>query len=165
MAGKTDVVRVAPARRARAAKEREDAVGRKRRTDEPPIPGRYQVSSGEVELLRDADRPGGWVLMMNGVPQSYVDLDDPTYLDFEYVRLMADVIDTLAEGPLDAVHVGGGACTLPRYVAATRPGSRQIVIEPDQALVELVRERLRAAVGAPAQGPGHRRAHRRGGAP
>lgn len=121
---------------------REDAVGRRRRTDEGPLPGRFPVSSGEVELLRDADRPGGWVLMMNGVPQSFVDLDDPTYLDFEYVRLMGGVIDTLPEGPLDAVHVGGGACTLPRYVAATRPGSRQIVLEPDRALVDLVRERL-----------------------
>lgn len=117
-------------------------MGRRRRTELPPEPGRYPVSFGEVELLRDADRPGGWLLMMSGVPQSYVDLDDPTYLDFEYVRLMAAVIDTLAAGPLDAVHVGGGACTLPRYVAATRPGSRQIVIEPDGALVELVRERL-----------------------
>ncbi len=117
-------------------------MGRKRKADESPLPGIYPVSFGEVELLRDADRPGGWVLTMSGVPQSFVDLDDPTYLDFEYVRLMADVIDTLPEGPLDAVHVGGGACTLPRWLAATRPGSRQIVIEPDQALVDLVRERL-----------------------
>nr|WP_189162617.1 fused MFS/spermidine synthase [Sphaerisporangium melleum] len=97
---------------------------------------------GEAELLRDLDRPSGWLLSMAGVPQSYVDLADPTYLDFEYVRLMADVIDALAEGPLDAVHVGAGACTLPRYIAATRPGSRHIVVEPDAALVELVREQL-----------------------
>jgi spermidine synthase len=115
----------------------------KRKADETPLPGRYQVTFGEVELLRDVDRPNGWLLSMRGVPQSFVDLDDPTYLDFEYVRLMADVIDTLPEGPLDAVHVGGGACTLPRYVAATRPGSRQIVVEPDAALVDLVRAQLR----------------------
>ncbi|MFC4586214.1 spermidine synthase [Sphaerisporangium corydalis] len=107
------------------------------------MPGRYPVDAGEAELLRDLDRPGGWLLSMAGVPQSYVDLDDPTYLDFEYVRLMADVIDVIDEGPLDAVHVGAGACTLPRYVAATRPGSRHIVIDPDAALVALVREQLR----------------------
>ncbi|MFC6084268.1 spermidine synthase [Sphaerisporangium aureirubrum] len=115
----------------------------KRKVEAAPMPGRYPVTQGEVELLRDLDRPGGWLLTMSGVPQSYVDLDDPTYLDFEYVRLMADVIDSLQEGPLDAVHVGGGACTLPRYIAATRPGSRHIVIEPDAALVELVRDQLR----------------------
>lgn len=107
------------------------------------MPGRYPVDSGEAELLRDLDRPGGWLLSMGGVPQSYVDLDDPAYLDFEYVRLMADVIDVVEPGPLDVVHVGAGACTLPRYVAATRPGSRHIVIEPDAALVTLVREQLR----------------------
>ncbi|GLW12333.1 hypothetical protein Misp01_74610 [Microtetraspora sp. NBRC 13810] len=114
-----------------------------RRTSHEPMPGRYTVTFGEVELLQDLDRPGGWILLSGGVPQSYVDLDDPEYLDFEYVRLMADVIDLLDDGPLEAVHVGGGACTIPRYVAATRPGSRQIVVEPDAGLVQLVRDQLR----------------------
>lgn len=108
-----------------------------------PLAGRYSVSFGEVELLQDVDRPDGWMLTMSGVPQSYVDLSDPTYLDFEYVQLMAQVVDSLADGPLDVVHVGGGACTLPRYIAATRPGSRHIVIEPDAELVQLVRDHLR----------------------
>ncbi|GAA0392107.1 hypothetical protein Acor_17710 [Acrocarpospora corrugata] len=107
-----------------------------------PRQGRYPVTFGEVELLRDLDRPYGWVLTSGGVPQSYVDLADPTHLDFEYVQLMGTVIDVLPQGPLDVVHVGGGACTLPRYVAATRPGSRQIVIEPDEGLVQLVRDQL-----------------------
>ncbi|MFD2349416.1 spermidine synthase [Nonomuraea ferruginea] len=106
------------------------------------MPGQYPVTFGEVELLRDLDRQDGWVLSKDGVPQSYVDLQDPTFLEFEYVRLMADVIDLLGEGPLSCVHVGGGACTIPRYVAATRPGSRHIVIEPDGLLVNLVREQL-----------------------
>ncbi|MEU6740754.1 spermidine synthase [Streptosporangium sandarakinum] len=114
-----------------------------RREPREPMPGRYPVTFGEVELLADLDRPAGWVISKDGVPQSYVDLDDPTYLDFEYVQLMAIVIDLLAEGPVDAVHVGGCACTLPRYVAATRPGSRQIVVEPDGDLVQLVRDQLR----------------------
>ncbi|NJP90546.1 fused MFS/spermidine synthase [Nonomuraea sp. FMUSA5-5] len=106
------------------------------------MPGLYPVTFGEVELLRDLDRQDGWVLSKDGVPQSYVDLQDPTFLEFEYVRLMADVIDLLPEGPLSCVHVGGGACTIPRYVSATRAGSRHIVIEPDGLLVNLVREQL-----------------------
>ncbi|WP_336206413.1 spermidine synthase [Nonomuraea sp. LPB2021202275-12-8] len=106
------------------------------------MPGQYSVTFGEVELLRDFDRHDGWMLSKDGVPQSYVDLQDPTFLEFEYVRLMADVIDLLPEGELSCVHVGGGACTIPRYVAATRPGSRHIVIEPDGLLVNLVREQL-----------------------
>lgn len=114
-----------------------------RRELKGPMPGRYPVTFGEVDLLQDLDRSSGWVISKDGVPQSYVDLDDATYLDFEYVQLMAVVIDLLGEGPLDAVHVGGCACTLPRYVAATRPGSRQIVAEPDEDLVQLVRDQLR----------------------
>jgi spermidine synthase len=109
-----------------------------------PRADRYKIAGGEAELLRDADRDGGWILCVGGVPQSYVDLSDPTYLDFEYMRLMGDVIDCLGlEGEaFDVVHIGGAACTLPRYIAATRPGSRQVVLEPDGPLVQLVREQL-----------------------
>ncbi|WP_433497546.1 spermidine synthase [Sphaerimonospora sp. CA-214678] len=111
--------------------------------EKEPLSGRYPVTFGEVELLRDLDRPDGWLLTMDGIPQSYVDLSDPTYLDFTYVQLMAEVIDCLPERPLDAVHIGGGACTLPRYISAKRPGSRHLVVEPDAGLVQLVREQLR----------------------
>ena len=40
------------------------------------------------------------------------------------------------------MHLGGGALTLPRYVAATRPGSRQRVVEIDEPLTDLVRAHL-----------------------
>ncbi|MBX6385755.1 MAG: fused MFS/spermidine synthase [Microbispora sp.] len=82
------------------------------------------------------------MLIRDGVPQSYVDLTDPTYLDFSYTQLMAGVIDCLPEGPLDVVHIGGGACTIPRYISARRPGSRHIVVEPDAGLIQLVRDQL-----------------------
>ncbi|MFT4262312.1 MAG: fused MFS/spermidine synthase, partial [Nocardioides sp.] len=41
--------------------------------------------------------------------------------------------------PLRVLHVGGAAMTLPRYVAATRPRSSQIVLEPDQGVIDTVR--------------------------
>ena len=104
-----------------------------------PASGRWPVAFGEAELLRDLDADDGWLLSVDGVAQSYVDRADPTHLEFDYVRLMGDVVDVLPEGPLSAVHLGGGGCTLPRYVAATRPGSRQLVVEADEPLVELVR--------------------------
>src|SRR5690606_19354878 len=56
--------------------------GRVAKRTREPVPGRYPVAGGEVELLRDLDRPDGWMIVVNGVPQSYVDLSDPTYLDF-----------------------------------------------------------------------------------
>jgi hypothetical protein len=109
-----------------------------------PTPGRHQVRFGMAELLRDLDRPNGWLLTVDGVAQSYVDLDDPTHLDFDYVRRIGDIIDCLPEAgaAMDVLHVGGGACTLPRYVAATRPGSRQLVFDADAELIDLVREQL-----------------------
>ncbi len=95
-----------------------------------------------VEILADADRPGGWMLLLERIRQSYVDLDDPTYLDFEYMRWMAHVVDAAPGGPLAVTHLGGGAATLVRYIAATRPGSSQIVCEPDAELTEFVRAKL-----------------------
>ena len=96
------------------------------------------------ELLRDADRRGAWMLMIDGVPQSHVDLDDPGYLDFEYVRRIGHVIDEAAPAgqPLRVLHLGAGALTLARYVASTRPGSPQLAVEVDAALVDLIRLRL-----------------------
>lgn len=105
-----------------------------------PASRRTLVRFGEAELLRDADAEDGWLLTVDGVAQSYVDLADPTHLEFAYVRLIGDVIDCLPrEGAVTAVHLGGGGCTLPRYVAATRPGSKQLVVELDAELAELVR--------------------------
>jgi spermidine synthase len=84
------------------------------------------------------------MLLIDGVPQSHVDLDDPGYLDFEYVRRIGHVIDEAAPAgqPLRVLHLGAGALTLARYVASTRPGSPQLAVEVDAALVDLVRLRL-----------------------
>ena len=102
------------------------------------------VSQGRAELLRDADRRGAWMLLVDGVPQSHVDLDDPEYLDFEYVRRLGHVIDAAAPAgqSLRVLHLGAGALTLARYVAATRPGSSQLAVEVDAALVDFIRRRL-----------------------
>ncbi|GHI84157.1 hypothetical protein Sxan_15210 [Streptomyces xanthophaeus] len=108
------------------------------------IPVIRDVGQGTAKLMPDVDRDRAWLLTVNGAPQSYVDLDEPEHLEFEYVRRLAHVLDCAA-GPglaLDLLHLGGGALTLPRYAAATRPGSRQTVVEFDAALVDLVAEHL-----------------------
>jgi hypothetical protein len=102
------------------------------------------VRYGTARLEPDRERPGGWTLLVDGVPQSYVDLTDPTYLRFEYVRRLAAVVDATGPpgAPLNVLHLGGGGLTLARYVAATRPGSTQRVVEHDPALTDLVRRAL-----------------------
>jgi len=108
------------------------------------------VDSGTAEIRPDTDRPGGFTLSVDGFPQSYVDLDDPRYLDFEYVRRLASIVDHVAPArkPLAVLHLGGGGLTLPRYVAAARPGSTQRVVERDAALIALVRRELPLPRGA-----------------
>jgi spermidine synthase len=105
---------------------------------------RAQVASGTAELRPDRDRRRGWTLLLDGTPQSHVDLDDPTHLEFGYLRRLGHVVDLAAapRRPLRVLHLGGGAFTLARYVAATRPRSGQQVVEVDGALVEFVRREL-----------------------
>jgi len=92
----------------------------------------------------DDQRPGGRTLWLNSARHSYVDLDDPTHLEFAYTRWIGAAIDVLVEPgrPIDALHVGGGGFTLPGYLAATRPGTDNLVLELDAGLVELDRARL-----------------------
>lgn len=99
-----------------------------------------------IEFLADSDHPGGVMLVMDAVRQSYVDLTDPTYLDFEYIQFFASVLEVAAPprdgGTLATTHIGGGGLTMPRFLAVTRPGSPQIVLEPDAELTALVRAQL-----------------------
>jgi spermidine synthase len=108
------------------------------------IPVIRDVDCGTARLMPDVDRERAWLLTVDGAPQSYVDLDEPTHLEFEYARRLAHVVDSAADegAPLSVLHLGGGALTLPRYVAATRPGSRQDVVEADRGLLDLVAEHL-----------------------
>lgn len=114
------------------------------------IPVIRDVAQGTAKLMPDIDRERAWLLTVDGAPQSYVDLDDPEHLEFEYVRRLAHVLDCVGEpgAPLDLLHLGGGALTLPRYAAAGRPGSRQDVVEFDAGLVALVGEFLPVAAGS-----------------
>lgn len=113
-----------------------------RRREQETVTAR--IDTGVAEIVPDRDRPRAFTLVIDGTPQSHVDLDDPGYLEFEYVRRMAAAIDLAAprRQPLRVLHLGGGALTLPRYVAKTRPGSSQRVVEIDAALVKLVRRVL-----------------------
>ncbi|ADB51425.1 fused MFS/spermidine synthase [Conexibacter woesei] len=97
-----------------------------------------------ARIVADAERPTGRELLLDDVRHSYVDLADPTYLRYRYVQWIADAIDrtTRAPEPLDVVFVGGGGFTLPRWLTASRPGSRAHVLEVDGELVDLARERL-----------------------
>ncbi|WP_066905962.1 fused MFS/spermidine synthase [Millisia brevis] len=102
-----------------------------------------------ASVQTDPDRENGRILMLDGLRHSYVDLADPTYLQFAYVTAMASVIDTaFPEGaPIDAYHLGGGGMTLPRYLEQVRPGTTSLVSEIDGGVVRIDRERLGLVTG------------------
>ena len=113
---------------------------------------------GTVDLLNDAERPGAWTLLIDGILQSEVDLADPRHLEIEYMRRLGHLADLAGPTaiPLRVLHLGGGALTLARYVAATRPGSQQLAVESNTTVAALVSQRLpltRAGRRRPGQTP------------
>ena len=104
------------------------------------------LSGSGYRAVIEPDRwvPGSFTLTVDGTPQSHVNIDDPSELFFEYIQRMGHVIDELGSpgAPITAVHLGAGAFTLPRYIEATRPGSRQQVVEIESDLVDFVRANL-----------------------
>jgi spermidine synthase len=98
----------------------------------------------DLVVERDRLRPSGRLLVQAGMEASYVDLADPSHLEFDYMRWMRLVLR--AARARRVIHVGGGACALARALAAedsdpARPG-RQEVCEVDPEVLALAREHL-----------------------
>jgi spermidine synthase len=102
------------------------------------------VKFGTARVEPAPRHPGSWLLTVDGTLQSCVDLVDPARLHMPYSAWIATALEMHrpGDGPVSALHVGGGGFTLPRYLAATRPGSPQTVYELDGPLVDLVRSHL-----------------------
>jgi spermidine synthase len=95
---------------------------------------------GDLVAERDPLRPSGRVLRQGGMDASYVDLADPSHLEFDYLRWMRIVLR--AARARRVLHVGGGACALPRALAAEDPAGRQEVCEVNPLVLTLAREHL-----------------------
>jgi spermidine synthase len=113
------------------------------RRSERGAPAPYPIATERVvaEVRPDRERPGGRLLLMDGVEAAHVDVDDPTHLEFEYLRHLVRLIDIAHPRrlPLRALHLGGGPCTLARYLAATRREVHSIVLEHDPGVIEVAR--------------------------
>lgn len=107
-------------------------------------PCEAETSYNCIQVIPDAQRPTAEVLLLNRGYNSDVDPGDPRYLGFRYENWIASAINgiTPTSAPLNAVFVGGGAFTLPRWLEATRPGSRSNVLEVDGGLVKFDRKTL-----------------------
>ncbi len=104
---------------------------------------RYYCAS----VVADPARDGGRTLVLDGLRHSYVDLDDPAHLEFSYTQRIGDVLAVQPDGPLDVLHLGGGGFSVPRHLAAVRPGSRSTVLEVDPEIPEIGRRQLGLQTG------------------
>jgi spermidine synthase len=109
-----------------------------------PNPCDVETAYHCARVVADPDRPAGRTLMLNSAQHSYVDLADPTRLKFAYTQWIGAVADVMAPAGkrLDALHLGGGGFTVPRYLTATRPGTDNLVFEIDGELVKLGQREL-----------------------
>jgi protein-L-isoaspartate O-methyltransferase len=113
-------------------------------------PSRYLRGIGaHASVEPDPLVPGAYVLSIGGAEQSHVDLARPGHVFYAYLRRIANIVDAVAPAgaPLRALHLGAGALTLARYIAATRPGSVQAAVELERELLDFVLERLPLAPG------------------
>lgn len=101
-------------------------------------PCEYETTYHCAIVEEDPANPSGRTLILDRLHNSYVDLEDPTYLEFRYIKLIADIMETeSAAGPLEVVSIGGGGFTMPGYIEHTRPRSTNTVLEIDSKLVEI----------------------------
>jgi hypothetical protein len=127
----------------RTGRRNSERTGRKpgertgRRSVEPTT---IRTPYGEAVLEPDPLRPRGWTLLVDGVPQSYVDLDDPEHLESPYARLVGRLL-RLWQPPAvrkRVLHLGAGGLTLPRLLDHRWPGVSQRVVDRDPDLLALV---------------------------
>ncbi|MGB5951665.1 MAG: fused MFS/spermidine synthase [Ornithinimicrobium sp.] len=114
----------------------------------PSGPCEFESAYACGRVQTDPDDASLRVLQLDTLRHGAVDLDDPTHLEFRYTTIIGEVIDALPDGPIDALHIGGGAFSVPAYVNATRPGSTNLVSEIDPLLVEIGRDELGLTTGA-----------------
>lgn len=106
---------------------------------------RVESSVGTLELISDRGRAGGRLLLIDGLTHGYVDLDDPAHLELDYIARIGAALEVLVPrgAAASVLHLGGGAFSLPRFLASTRPQVEQTVVERSAAVVKLAEQHLR----------------------
>lgn len=106
----------------------------------------YETRYYCVRIEPAPQAPSARIVRLDTLSHSYVDLADPARLGFRYQRVLAQALSGRWPGgsPLSVLHIGGGGFAFPRFVAATRPGSRNTVMELDEGLADIAFRRLDA---------------------
>ncbi|WP_394940598.1 spermidine synthase [Psychromicrobium sp. YIM B11713] len=104
--------------------------------------GEYRIDTGLAELEPEPGNPDGWLLKINGMQSSHIDLANASRLEFEYMQWLVSLIEDRwpTSHRVRVLHLGGGACSVARYLSNKYPDSRNTVVEIDGQLAEYVRD-------------------------
>ena len=100
-----------------------------------------------IKLKRNTTRSGGAPLeslVLDHLVHSYTDLNDPLYLEYEYIRIYEEVMRWQARkrGSIKALFLGGGGYTFPRFIEAKYPKAKIDVVEIDPEITRVVQDYL-----------------------
>jgi spermidine synthase len=96
-----------------------------------------RLSSGREARFERAE--DGLVLVIDGIEQSHIAPPGAIPRHASTRWMLAAALECLASGGRRALHLGGGAATLPRLLQHELPGLTQRVVELEPALAELIR--------------------------
>lgn len=96
---------------------------------------KYPIKGGAVE---------GEALILDNLIHSINDVNDPAFLDYDYIRIYEELVgwQMRSRASVDALFIGGGGYTFPRYMEAAYPGARIDVVEIDPEVTRVVHEYL-----------------------
>jgi spermidine synthase len=100
-----------------------------------------------IKLKKDRTRSEGGPLeslVLDHLVHSYTDLNDPFYLEYEYIRIYEEVVRWQSEkrDPFKALFIGGGGYTFPRFIEAKYPRAEIEVVEIDPEVTRVVHQYL-----------------------
>ena len=96
---------------------------------------KYPIKGGAVQ---------GEALILDNLIHSINDVNDPAFLDYDYIRIYEELVGWQMQkrSSIDALFIGGGGYTFPRYMEAAYPGARIDVVEIDPEVTRVVYEYL-----------------------
>jgi spermidine synthase len=83
-------------------------------------------------------------LVLDHLVHSYTDLEDPLYLEYEYIRMYEEIVGWQAKKreSLKVLFLGGGGYTFPRFIERKYPQAEIQVVEIDPEITRVVKKYL-----------------------
>ena len=100
-----------------------------------------------IKLKKDTTRSGETpleALVLDHLVHSYTDLNDPLYLEYEYIRIYEEMVRWQASKrkSFKTLFLGGGGYTFPRFIEAKYPRAEIDVVEIDPEITRVAKNYL-----------------------